>query len=473
MKYEDMEIEVTDPKRKRTPDKTWMGHFKVRVLHSEAGEMADTEAVPVQYDLKALRTALKRLEKRKLDWEGLIDLGRTLGLLLLPPGAEGSPSNVRGIFAESLNLVGQDAGIRLRLRLPPELASLPWEYMYVDRAGGGDGKDGFLALDPRVAIVRHEPLPTPAALPLVTGPIKVVVALASHIDLEMLDLEQERYDLEQAFEGLTGIEPTYLEDATEDDILDAIPGTRVFQFAGHGLFVQEISGIPGFPQGKGALALDDRLVEAEDLGLNLQGNGVRLAVLGGCETGRRGADGSSVWDSIAPALVKAKIPAVVANQYTILDKCAIAFSRQFYRSLVGGLDIERAVVAGRLAAYNADKEGRDWGVPVLYLRARNGQLFEGAPDAEVRQQAKAAAEADVNIRVKEVAEGGEVLGGIVRHMLAGKLGISVEVSGTVYGRVVGFQADTFGGGSASVDMDIDTVGEGGSATGVSIDTLVG
>ena len=111
MEYKDIEVEVTDPKRERTADKKWMGHFKVRVLHSEAGEMADTEAVPVQYDLKELRTGLKRLEKRKLDREGLIDLGLTLAMLLLPPGEQGSPSNVRGLFAESLNLAGQDAGL--------------------------------------------------------------------------------------------------------------------------------------------------------------------------------------------------------------------------------------------------------------------------------------------------------------------------------------------------------------------------
>ncbi len=52
------------------------------------------------------------------------------------------------------------------------------------------------------------------------------------------------------------------------------------------------------------------------------------------------------------------------------------------------LPIERAVSAGRIAAYNADKHGRDWGVPVLYLRAADGMLFEGAPDAETRRKAK-------------------------------------------------------------------------------------
>ena len=83
-------------------------------------------------------------------------------------------------------------------------------------------------------------------------------------------------------------------------------------------------------------------------------------------------------------LVKAGIPAVVANQFEIHDKSAIAFSQQFYRALVGGLPIERAVTAGRIAAYNANKEGRDWGVPVLYLRAGDGQLFAGADDPAER-----------------------------------------------------------------------------------------
>ena len=249
----------------------------------------------------------------------------------------------------------------------------------------------------------------------------------------------------------------------------AIPDADVFHFDGHGAFERKMSDLPGVYSGVGYLALDDQFVDAEQLGVNLRGNGVRLALLGGCETGRR--DGVSVWSGIAPALVKAEIPAVVANQYSIRDKTAIAFSRHFYRALVGGLPIERAVCAGRIAAYNADKNGRDWGVPVLYLRAASGQLFEGAPDTETRQQAAAAAEAIVNVRVNEVAAGGEVTGAKVREMLAGKLDVGVVVSGTVYGKVVGLEIDTLGGGSADVDVKAGAVEAGGSVTGAVIDHL--
>lgn len=469
MHYEDMIIEASEAKHVRTSDKRRLGQFEVRVLSSPAGEMKPEEAVPVEYDDKELQVSLLQLEQRGLDRGRLIALGRTLALLLLPPKKEDAETGVRELLAASLTQVGPDSGLRLRLRLPPMLAALPWEYAYVDRAGGGDGMDGFLALDPRVAIVRHEPLPAPPPLPLVSGNIKVVAALASSPDLPPLDLEREKAGLEQAFGEQAGIEPLFLQDATLDEIQAAIPGAGAFHFAGHGVFTRQMGDLPGTYSGTGALALDDDYVEAEQLGINLRGNGVQLAVLGGCETGRR--DGVSVWSGVAPALVKAEIPAVVANQYSILDKSAIALSRGFYQALVGGLSIERAVSAGRIAAYNADPGGRDWGVPVLYLRAADGRLFEGAPDEAVRQQARTAAEADVSVRVKEVAARGDVLGAEVGEMLAGKLAVTVEVAGTVYGTVVGATFERLGGGETKIETRADTVESGGSLTGAKIDKM--
>ncbi|MBN1488078.1 MAG: CHAT domain-containing protein [Anaerolineae bacterium] len=469
MDYRDIVIEAFEAEVTRTPDKRRAGHFKVRVLHSPAGEMLPEQAVAVTYDEKQLQATLGQLERRELQRANLIALGRTLAMLLLPPKKTGDSTGVRELLATSLAQIDPDTGLRVRLCLPPTLAVLPWEYMYVDRAGGGEGMDGFLVLDPRVALVRHETLPSPAPLPTITGDIKVIVALASAMGLPELDLEKERTDLALVFKEQAGIQSVYLDDATLDEVQAAIPGAGIFHFAGHGVFTRQMGDLPGTYTGTGALALDDGHVNAEQLGINLQGNGVRLAVLGGCKTGRR--DSISVWSGIAPALVKADIPAVVANQYTILDKCAIAFSRQFYRALVGGLSIERAVTAGRIAAYNIDPDGRDWGVPVLYLRAEHGRLFAGATDETVRQQAREVAEVDVNVRVREVAAGGKVLGVEVRDMLAGKLAIAIEVADTVYGEVVGASFDHLGGGETHVRTDVDTVGKNGSVTGVKLDQL--
>ncbi|MFZ1403319.1 MAG: hypothetical protein WAW03_09555, partial [Anaerolineae bacterium] len=187
MIYHDMTIEVAEATRTRAEDRRMIGRFKVRVFASPAGEMAPDQAVPVEYDDGELQQALRQLDTRELDRAGLIALGRTLALLLLPPGPAGAEVGVRELFAGSLKMLGPDAGLRLRLRLPHQLAAIPWEYLYVDRAGGGDGMDGFLALDPRVAIVRHEALAVPVAATK-AGPIRLVAAFSANPDLPPLNL---------------------------------------------------------------------------------------------------------------------------------------------------------------------------------------------------------------------------------------------------------------------------------------------
>jgi hypothetical protein len=327
---------------------------------------------------------------------------------------------------------------------------------------------GFLMLDPRVSIARHEVLPAPDSLPLTNGPLKVVAALASAEGLPQLDLSKEQRDLEAAFDGQPEIQPVFLEDATLDEIQQAIAGAEVFHFAGHGVFSRQMGDLPGTYTGTGKLALYDQAVDAEQLGINLRGNGVRLAVLGGCETGRR--DGVNVWSGIAPALIKQQIPAVLANQLPIKDACAIAFSKQFYGALVGGLPIERAVAAGRIAAYNADKDGRDWGVPVLYMRDADGQLFGGAADSDVREQAATRAKVVIEQHLSEVAAGAVLIGAAVKQIMSGTLSITQTI-GVVAGDVTGAKIGTIGGGEAKIETNVDKLESGGSVTGATIDNL--
>src|SRR5436853_597273 len=340
MQYTDMIVEAADAQIVTTADKRRMGQFSVRVLVSPSGE--SEQAVPVSYDNRQLQASLQQLDARAFKQAEMIAFGRTLAALLLPDQG-GAAKSIHDLFVASIDKVGPDAGLRLRLRLPPLLAALPWESMYVDRAGGGEGMDGFLALNPRVAIVRHEVMPTPGELAPVAGAIKVVAAMASADGLPPLDLTKEKQDLHQALDDQPGVSATFLEDATLDEVLTNIAGAHVFHFAGHGMFNRQMGDLPGTYTGDGALALFDTLVGAEQLAVNLNGGGVRLALLGGCETGRR--DGVSVWSGIAPTLVRsqAQVPAVIANQFSITDAGAIAFSKHFYGALVGGLNIEQAV----------------------------------------------------------------------------------------------------------------------------------
>ena len=116
-------------------------------------------------------------------------------------------------------------------------------------------------------------------------------------------------------------------------------------------------------------------------------------------------------------LVKTGVPAVVANQYKIKDKTAIAFSKLFYKALIAGLSIEEAVSAGRKAAYNADPNGRDWGIQVMYLRSPHSQiLFEGSSNEAVRENYAAEVTNNINsgsgtMVIGDVSAGGDIVFG--------------------------------------------------------------
>lgn len=383
---DNMVIEASNATLTETADSQRKGTFQVRVLSSPAGEMRPEEAISVAYDDKQLQATIDQLDTRAMGHKELVEFGRQLASWLLPPKQAGADVGVRDLYTASLQQVGPDHGLRLCLRLPSQLAALPWEYMYIDPPGGGDGMYGFLALNRRVAIVRYEPLPVPQTPLLVTGTVKIVVALASPPDLPPLNLAQEKADLKEALSKQPNLEVEYLDQATSTDLQSHIHDAAVFHFAGHGIFVEKMGTQRGTYDGSGSLALTDTTIGEEQMGILLHGS-LRLAVLGACESGRRGE--VNTWSGVATLLVQGEIPAVVANQFSILDVCAIAFHQQFYEAaLVGGLSIEEAVTCGRIAAYLKDPQGRDWGTAVLYLRSGDGHLFAGADDPAIRQKAQ-------------------------------------------------------------------------------------
>jgi len=139
--------------------------FEVRVFDSPVGQGEQDETVPDPdscgyqqdwYDrLQDLSRELEdRVYDRKLDKQR--ELGTKLGELLLPDRA-------RKLLRESYNWLKPDEGLRLRLRLEPELADLPWEYIYLEDDGDQSSLHRFIALNPRISIVRHEALEIRAA----------------------------------------------------------------------------------------------------------------------------------------------------------------------------------------------------------------------------------------------------------------------------------------------------------------------
>jgi hypothetical protein len=104
------------------------------------------------------------------------------------------------------------------------------------------------------------------------------------------------------------------------------------------------------------------LVTSEQLAVMLYENDVSLALLNGCDTGVSSTN--EALSSVAGALVKAGVPAVVATMREVMDEAATRFSREFYRSFVAGFTVEGCMGEAR-KTLNLDNW--DWSSYALFV----------------------------------------------------------------------------------------------------------
>jgi hypothetical protein len=249
----------------------------------------------------------------------------------------------------------------------PWISDKPWEFAY------DIGRRSFLATG-ELHFVRNVLTNVPAD-PIVKtdGPLRILVAAAQPVGFGKLSIDQEVEVIRRGFQSL--IEARL---ATVDVLARTTPnelhGTlsskhyQIVHFIGHGvfdtkkqegclLFVNERDG--EYPLGERAL----REIFC--------GRGLSLVFLNACESGRggRGGRGADFNKGVAQSLVAHGLPALVANQYSVLDGSATAFARHFYWSLAQGLSVGQAAREARIAVnYLLDGEPIDWAVPVLYAR---------------------------------------------------------------------------------------------------------
>jgi hypothetical protein len=379
MKYKNFDIEASG----YTKDDNGVEQFVVKVLDSPAGQQRMGERVTLD---PAIRHNLGPLERRELDQPGLVAFGQALGCALFPP-------NARAFYDQSRVRIGGDMGLRIRLRLETfALADLPWEYVYLsprDSAPGSSIGLEFLVLDRHISLVRYELLGQPPGTldPVSGSQLRMVMLLSSPSDFPELKVTDEADRIRKVMkDSAPNVQLEVIEHTTPEKLSDALIDTaHIFHFAGHGEFKGEMGLSFGSVEGKGFVVLEDedgtsRLFASNKLAIALSGSGVRLAVLGACKVGRR--DGVNAWTGVVPALMRADIPAAIGMQFTVGDATAITFSRNLYRALVAGQSVDEAVSNGRRAVYNSyDEPERDWGTPVLYLRADEGVLFPAAAGA--------------------------------------------------------------------------------------------
>jgi hypothetical protein len=379
MKYLNLNLETLEYRKENNTES-----FRVRVTNSPAGEQkaGDAETVTLPDDL---RSRLRRLEKRVLTLDEMIALGEDLGAALFP-------LKVRDLYIRSLASLEETEGLRIRLMIDPyALSDVPWEYVYLagaDTPASQKRANGFLAFNPQISLVRYQMIGRGLGKIETVGEesLRMVALLSNPDNTPGLDLTREVKNIREALKDLPQIQPEFYPNCTVEQLLKIlIKPAHIFHFSGHGAFEGSMGDTFGSEEGEGNLTLTGEDGSAVDfpagkLAMNLAGRGVRFAMLGACESSK--VDQINAWTGIAPALTLAGIPAVVGMQFKILDSSAIAFSSILYESLAAGLTIDEAVSKGRLAIYTlGNNDERDWGVPVLYLRAEEGVLFPKAKAA--------------------------------------------------------------------------------------------
>jgi hypothetical protein len=306
------------------------------------------------------------------------------------------PGPIADTYKESLKQLGGDQRrLRVKLRIEaPELAQLPWEYLYNSR------DSQWVGLQYRTPIIRFPTLGRAPVESPVEGPLNVLGMIANPAGYvpdgqgNPLNTEKERALIEQALNKLRLEKKVHLRWTAGETIAELVKvmGERrwdVFHFIGHG-------GASGGDDGQGGtkegfIVLADELggareVPASELKDYLQGPDgrlPRLVVLNCCDGAR---EGGGSFTSPAATLVRSGISSVVAMQFPISDVAAASFAANFYESLAANAPVEEALTRTRLLIRSA--KSLEWGTPVLYTDTVGAPLFPGArPGAEPESEA--------------------------------------------------------------------------------------
>jgi len=362
--YEDFELEIGQPNGASYP---------IAVLRSPGGEAEGVLQLPFEH--AELEQRLQQLVRAVLSAReisagtpaappSMREWGRALWEAVLP-------GELLGLFrAGRLSVDQRGRGLRIKLRIrPPELAALPWEFLWDPQTGA------FVGLSVATPVVRYietaQPIqPLAAALPL-----RVLAVVSSPTDLAALDTGLERLGIETALRavGDGAFEVEWLLNPRRAELHAAFARGpwHIFHFVGHGDWDADTQ------TGRLALVGEDGrsdALSAEQLALLLGDHDpLRLAVLNACQGARSGRERFS---GIAATLIRRGTPAVIAMQFPISDRAAVAFAHTFYAALAAGLPVDAAVAESRKAIALAADDTLEWATPVLFMRSPDGVIFE-------------------------------------------------------------------------------------------------
>ena len=299
---------------------------------------------------------------------------RLFGLLFGDPRLQAAWNEARG----------HSPARRIRLRVDaeaPELHTVPWELLAEHRPGEPAQQ---LAATAGTPFSRYLAGAWRHGRAVIERPLRLLVAIAAPENLEEsqldpLDLELERRALEAA---LAEVEPGQLEvtflppPVTLAALEEALGGVHALHLVAHGRFAAS--------SGRAALYLadaDNRVAFTRDEDfiamLQRRGEALRLVFLATCQSASRSP--ADAFRGLAPGLLAAGVPAVVAMQDRVEVAAARTFAGTFYRRLLRHGQVDLAANQARSALLTTEAEAASelpaCAVPVLFQRLRDSRLF--------------------------------------------------------------------------------------------------
>lgn len=316
----------------------------------------------------AIRSALAGVESRATSADDLQRVGKAFYDWLFPPAIHTHFTATEAVARQ------QGAKIRLRLRIEAEaVAGLPLELAY--REAGGY----FLAINPGTVLSRFLNLPLPQGqVRRREGPLHALTIVASPDDPSLPKLDPDEWEdiLREALaEPLQQGRVTFatVKRATLRNIRRALlkQPPDIVQFVGHGVYKGSKGYLALVADDGGPKYLDDAGFANLFLGTS---SNLGLVSLTACEGGA--SDDPQGFSGIAPQLVQRGIPAVVAMQYKVRIKTARLFLEEFYLAIAEGKPVDWATQWARGAiAQEYGIADREFATPVLYMRAKGGNVF--------------------------------------------------------------------------------------------------
>jgi len=312
----------------------------------------------------ALQGYKKKIREEKTDVAFLIEFGTYLYNILIT-GTVGS------LFEASLGEIARQEGQGLRLRLhiaPPEVAALPWEFLYSPL------QHYFIGTSVKTPLTRHPHVFQPIQVLKTSLPLHVLVAIP---DGSGLNIAAEKEALEDVSHRLDdAVQFKLLEGkVTRSTLSDALIERQyhAFHFIGHTAFAGDQGGVLFNGEEERFDIIDDEVFAR----FFLDHQSLKLVILNTCRGARRSP--TRPMTGIAQKLVVRGIPAVVAHQYPLTDAASIRFAREFYRSLcigpqAGHVDAAVAYARNQLSIHFPAEPAL--GAPVLFLRSPEGLIFD-------------------------------------------------------------------------------------------------